>query len=107
LETVEGEILLDKVSQFQKYVGWPWTKDWINLQKPVVALGIGLLKNPVPKLLAWGPGPSPRKVTLNWAQELDHDSRSTFLKGPHGRADRASLVDTPLIIISTGDLLCS
>lgn len=78
-----------KVSQLQKYVGLPWTQDWKTLQQLVRKSGVGLLKNPVPKLLSWDPGPSPRTVTLKWAQELDRNLRSTLLNGPHGRADLA------------------
>jgi hypothetical protein len=78
-----------KVSQLQKYVGLPWTKDWKTLQQLVREAGLRLLKNPVPKLLSWGPGPSPQKVTLKWAQELDRELRSTLLNPPHGRADLA------------------
>ena len=78
-----------KVSQLQKYVGLPWTKDWKTLQQLVRESGFGLLKNPVPKLLSWDPGPSPRTVTREWAQKLDRELRSTLLNGPHGRADLA------------------
>ncbi|NKX40288.1 hypothetical protein HGG71_02265 [Rhodobacteraceae bacterium R_SAG2] len=78
-----------KFSQLQKYVGLPWTTDWKTLQRIVREAGIGLLKNPVPKLLSWDPGPSPRTVTLEWAKKLDRQLRSTLLNGPHGRADLA------------------
>jgi len=78
-----------KVCHLQKYVGLPWTKEWKTLQQLVRDAGIGLLKNPVPKLLSWGPGPSPRTVTLEWAQELDRNLRSTLQNSPHGRADLA------------------
>tara|TARA_R110002012_G_scaffold208038_14_gene378103 strand:+ start:153 stop:2108 length:1956 start_codon:yes stop_codon:yes gene_type:complete len=78
-----------KVSHLQKYVGLPWTKEWKTLQRLVMEAGIGLLKNPVPKLLSWGPGPSPRTVTLEWAQNRDRELRSTLLYAPHGRADLA------------------
>lgn len=96
LETVEWGCSSSKaktysinIFQLQKYLGLPWTKDWRTLQQLVRGSGIGLLKNPVPKLLSWGPGPSPRTVTLEWAQKLDRELRSTLLNGPHGRADLA------------------
>ena len=77
------------ISQIQNYCSLAWTPEWKALQHIVVGLGIGLLKNPVPKLLSWGPASSPRDVSVEWARELDRELRSTIINAPHGRADLA------------------
>ncbi len=78
-----------KIIGLQRYCALPWTSEWKALQKIVVNAGIKISKNPVPKLLAWEPTSSPKKVSLEWAQKLDRELRSTILNGPHGRADLA------------------
>lgn len=77
------------VMQLQRYCSLSWTPDWRALQSIVVGLGNRMSQNPVPKILSWAPAPSPKDVSLEWAQQLDRDLRSTILNGPHGRADLA------------------
>lgn len=77
------------VTQLKKYRALPWTPEWKALQYIAVNAGMRMSKNPIPKLLSWEPGPSPKAVTLKWAQRLDRDLRSTILNGPHGRGDLA------------------
>lgn len=79
----------NNVRNLREFVDLPWTPAWRELQKVVTGTGMTALKNPVPKVLSWHPGTDPDGLTLEWAQRLDRDLRSTLKNPPHGRADLA------------------
>ena len=79
----------NNVRNLREFVELPWTPAWRELQKVVTATGMTARKNPVSKVLAWNPGTDPDGLTLEWAQRLDRDLRSTLKNPPHGRADLA------------------
>lgn len=77
----------DKIRNLREFIELPWTPAWRELQKVVTGSGMTALDNPVPKVLAWNPGTDPAGLTLDWAQKLDQELRSTLKNPPHGRAD--------------------
>lgn len=77
------------LERLQRYLDLPWSSEWNALNALVVKAGISFKNNPIPKLLRWGPSSSPKNVTLEWAQILDRELRSTLRNPPHGRADLA------------------
>lgn len=79
----------DKIRNLREFIELPWTPAWRKLQNAVVETGMTALDNPVPKVLAWNPGADPDGLTLEWAQQLDREFRSTLKNPPHGRADLA------------------
>lgn len=79
----------DMLRHLRKFLELPWTPAWRELQTVVVGTGIATLNNPVPKVLSWIPNVDPDGLTLEWAQRLDRDLRSTLKNPPHGRADLA------------------
>lgn len=79
----------NNVRNLREFVELPWTPAWRELQKAVTGSGLTALDNPVPKVLAWNPGADPDGLTLEWAQRLDRELRSTLKNPPHGRADLA------------------
>ena len=79
----------NNVQNLREFVDLPWTPAWRELQNIVTGTGVAALKNPVPKVIAWNPGTDPDGLTLEWAQKLDRDLRSTLKNPPHGRADLA------------------
>ncbi len=87
--TAKGKTYGNSILRLQKYLSLPWTPEWRELQTIVVNTGMKLKANPIPKLLAWNPGPSPLLVSLEWAQQLDRNLRSMIVNPPHGRADLA------------------
>ncbi|MDV4146651.1 hypothetical protein [Shimia sp. FJ5] len=85
----KGKTYSKSIMQIKNYLTLPWTSEWRVLQEIVVGTGMTMKANPIPKLLAWSPDPSPRLVSLDWAQQLDRDLRSKIANPPHGRADLA------------------
>lgn len=77
----------DKIRTLREFIELPWTPAWRELQGVVTGASMTALDNPVPKVLAWNPGADPNGLTLEWAQRLDRDLRSTLKNPPHGRAD--------------------
>ncbi|MFO7921850.1 MAG: hypothetical protein R6U99_13785, partial [Nioella sp.] len=75
----------DKIRNLRRFVELPWTPAWRELQRVVTGTGLKALDNPVPKVLAWNPRTDPDGLTLEWAQRLDRDFRSTLRHPPHGR----------------------
>ena len=69
------------IMQIQNYLALPWTAEWRALQEIVVSTGMKLKTNPIPKLLSWRPGPSPRSVSLEWAQRVSGGNNTTMLAG--------------------------
>ena len=79
----------DRIKNLRDFIELPWSPAWWELQSMVVGTGMTALDNPVPKVLSWKPGADPDSVTLEWAQRLDREFRSTLKNPPHGRADLA------------------
>jgi hypothetical protein len=79
-------LVLDRVRGFRDL---PWTEGWRTLQRAVVAAGVSMRENPVPRLLPYAVGREPRDLDAAWAAETDRTLRSTLLNPPHGRADLA------------------
>jgi hypothetical protein len=79
----------DRIRNLRVFIELPWTPAWRKLQNVVVETGMTALDNPVPKVLAWNPGADPDGLTLEWAQQLDRELRSTLKNPPHGRTDLA------------------
>lgn len=75
----------NNVRNLREFVELPWTPAWRELQKVVTGTGMTALDNPVPKVLAWNPGADPDGLTLEWAQRLDRELRSTLKNPPDGR----------------------
>lgn len=80
---------LKKIESLQKFRNLNWTPEWRSLQEIAAGAGIGLLNNPIPKILARNPGNTPKSVTIEWAKQVDRELRSTLTNPPHGRADLA------------------
>lgn len=75
----------DNIRNLRAFVELAWTPAWRKLQNVVVGTGITALDNPVPKILAWAPGRDPDGLTLEWAQKLDRNLRSSLKNPPLGR----------------------
>jgi len=79
----------NKIRSLRAFLELPWTPAWRELQKVATGTGLTAQDNPVPKVLAWHPGTDPGGLTLDWAQKLDLELRSTLKNPPDGRADLA------------------
>lgn len=79
----------NKIRSLRAFLELPWTPAWRELQRVVTGTGLTALDNPVPKVLAWHPGTDPEGLTLDWAQRLDRELRSTLKNPPDGCADLA------------------
>jgi hypothetical protein len=80
------KLVLDRVRVFR---GLPWSDGWRALQRAVVAAGVPMRENPVPRLLPYARGREPVDLDAAWAAETDRTFRSTLVHPPHGRADLA------------------
>lgn len=78
-----------KIQSLRAFLELPWTPAWRELQEVVTGTGLTAQDNPAPKVLAWNPGTDPGDLTLDWAQKLDQELRSTLKNPPDGRADLA------------------
>lgn len=78
-----------KIRSLRAFLELPWTPAWRELQRVATGTGLSALDNPVPKVLAWHPGTDPAGLTLDWAQRLDRELRSTLKNPPYGCADLA------------------
>jgi hypothetical protein len=79
-------LVLERVRAFRDL---PWTESWRTLQRAVVAAGVPMRDNPVPRLLPYAQGREPNDLDAAWAAETDRTLRSTLVHPPHGRADLA------------------
>jgi hypothetical protein len=80
------KLALDRLRVFREL---PWTDGWRALQRVVIAAGVPMSQNPVPRLLPYAKGREPFQLDTPWAAETDRTLRSTLLNPPHGRADLA------------------
>ena len=85
------------LASLRHFASLPWTADWRELQRVVVASGMSALHNPVPKVLSWEPRTEPHALSAKWAATLNRRLRSTKLNPPHGRADLALTLERHLM----------
>ena len=78
-----------KIRSLRAFLELPWTSEWRELQRVVTRTGLSALDNPVPKVLAWRPCADPADLTLDWAQRLDRELRSTLKNPPNGCVELA------------------
>lgn len=85
----QKKIHIARIRSLQTFWDLPWTSSWHELQAVVVATGMTISLNPVPKILSWKPAMEPHELNADWARRMDRKLRSTITNPPHGRGDLA------------------